>query len=116
VYSRQHAINPAGADLSDKHQAKFVPPKPNRLMADVDASLMQQIFDIAKRKWAPNIQHHCKADDLKARLEISKWAVFCYQATLGHHTARLKPVSSDSAPVRLRSGIWDDDVLLFAFE
>jgi hypothetical protein len=88
VYSRPHAINPAAADLSDKHQAKFVSPKSDGLMADVDASLMQQIFDIAKRKWEPNIQHHCKADDLKACLEISKWTVFCHQATLGRHTAR----------------------------
>jgi hypothetical protein len=69
-------------------------------MADLDASLVQQIFDIAKRKWEPNIQHRCKADDLRARLQISKWAVFCHQATLGRRTASLKPVSSDSAHLR----------------
>jgi hypothetical protein len=76
VYSRQHAINPAGADLSDKHQAKFVSPKPDGLMADVDASLMQQIFDIANRKWESDVQHHCQADDLKARLKYRNGLCF----------------------------------------
>ncbi len=66
-------------------------------MADVDASLMQQIYDIAKRKWELDVQHHCQTDDLGARLEIWQWAVFCYQATLSRCTARLKPVSFDSA-------------------
>jgi hypothetical protein len=41
-------------------------------MTDVDAALVQQIFDIAKRKWEPDVQHRCKADNLGARLEISK--------------------------------------------
>jgi hypothetical protein len=77
VYSRPHAINPAAADLSDKHQAKFVSPKSDGLMAAVDASLMQQIFDIAKRKWEPSIQHHCQTDNLGARLEVVKGQVFC---------------------------------------
>jgi hypothetical protein len=58
-------------------------------MADVDASLVQQIFDIAKRKWEPNIQHHCQTDDLGARLEILKWAVFCHQVSLSRRTALL---------------------------
>jgi hypothetical protein len=29
------------ADLSGKHRAKSVPPKPNRLMSDADAAFMQ---------------------------------------------------------------------------
>jgi hypothetical protein len=62
-------INPSAADLTGKHRAKSVPTKPERLMADVDASLVQQIFDITKRKWDPDVQHHCKADDLTARLK-----------------------------------------------
>jgi len=27
------------------------------LMADLDAALMEQILDIAKRQWEPNVQH-----------------------------------------------------------
>lgn len=33
-------------------------------MAHVDASFVQQIFDIPKREWKPNIQYHRMADDL----------------------------------------------------
>jgi hypothetical protein len=82
VYPRPHSITPSAADLSGKHRARYVPPKPDGFVTDVDASLMQQIYDIAKRKWELVVQHHCQTDDLEARLEVSKWAVFCYQATL----------------------------------
>ncbi len=33
-------------------------------MADIDASLVQQIFDISQRMRKPDVQHHSKADDL----------------------------------------------------
>ncbi len=39
-------------------------------MAHVDASLVQQIFDIPKREREPDIQHHRKADDLRAGFEV----------------------------------------------
>jgi hypothetical protein len=103
VCSRPHSITPSRADLCGKHRARFVPPKPDGLMADVDASLVQKIFHVATRKRKSNTQHHCKADDLDARVEISKWAVFCYQATLGRRIVHLKPVSSDSAASRVTS-------------
>ncbi len=39
-------------------------------MADIDASLMPQVFDITKRKRKPDVQHHRKTDDLGAGFEI----------------------------------------------
>jgi hypothetical protein len=71
VCPRPHSFNPSAADLSGKHRPKSVPPKPDGFVTDLNASLVQQIFDIAKRKWEPDVQHHCKADVLGARLEIS---------------------------------------------
>jgi hypothetical protein len=41
-------------------------------MADVDATLVQQILDIPKRKREANVHHHGQTDDLGARLEVAK--------------------------------------------
>ncbi|EAQ23117.1 hypothetical protein ROS217_02660 [Roseovarius sp. 217] len=42
-------MDAAFADLGSEHGAEPVPPEPDRLMADVDAALVQQILDVAKR-------------------------------------------------------------------
>ncbi len=41
-------------------------------MADIDASLVQQIFDIPQGKRKPDVQHHRQADDLWTGFEILK--------------------------------------------
>lgn len=51
-------------------------------MAYINASLVQQIFDIAKGKWKANIQHHRQADDLGRRFDLTEWETFCHSATL----------------------------------
>jgi hypothetical protein len=66
-------------------------------MADVDATLVQQILDIPKRKREADVHHHGQADDLRARLEGAKSAAFCHPATLIPRPARLNKFSSDSA-------------------
>jgi len=55
---RPNSVNPPAADLSGKHRAKSVPPKPNRLMVDVDAAFMQKIFHIPQRERKPHIHHN----------------------------------------------------------
>ena len=40
-------------------------------MADLDASLMQQILDIAKRKRKPDTEHYRQAEDLWAGVEVA---------------------------------------------
>jgi len=42
-----HVRDPPPSDLGGEHRAKPVPPKPNRLMADVDPALGQEILDVA---------------------------------------------------------------------
>ncbi len=64
-------------------------------MADVDASLVQQIFDITKRKRKPDVQHHRQADDLGTGLEILESGRFGHSQTLCKPPARLNPSSSD---------------------
>jgi len=64
-------------------------------MADIDAAFVQQILNIPKREREPDVQHHRKANDLRARLEVAKWGAFGHPATLRNHPAWLKLVSSD---------------------
>jgi hypothetical protein len=94
----QTNLNQSLQEQCGKQRAKSVPPKSNRLMADVDATLVQQIFHISKRKWKTHIHHHRQADDFRRRLEVLEWVAFCYPETLIAHPARLNRFCSDSAP------------------
>jgi hypothetical protein len=80
--ARPHSVNPSATDLSCKHRAKSVPPKSNRLMADVDAAFVQKILHIPQRERKPHIHHNGQADDLRARLKVTKGAGFCHRVTL----------------------------------
>ena len=51
-------------------------------MADIDATFMQQILDIGKGKWKPDVHRHCQADDLRRRFEVTEWAGFFHSKTL----------------------------------
>ena len=42
--------DPLLPDLGGEHRAKLVPPKPDRIMADVDPALGQEILDVAQRR------------------------------------------------------------------
>ena len=83
--------------LGGEHRAEAVPPKSDRLMADIDPSLVQQILDISKGKWKPHIDHHHKADDLRRGSKIPKRATSCHPSNEGGRPARLKPIPSDNA-------------------
>ena len=63
-----------------------------RFVADIDAPLVKQVFNISERKREPNIQHHRQADDLRARLEVAKGRGLGHAQTLSRPPARLKPV------------------------
>jgi hypothetical protein len=45
-----HPIDPLPADLSGAHRTEPVPPITDRLVADVDAALVQQVLDVAQRQ------------------------------------------------------------------
>ena len=97
VCPRPHSINPSAANFSGKQRAKFILPVPHSFVADVDAALVQQVLDIAKRKRQPNLQHHCQPNDLRARLEATDGAAFCHRATLITRPARLDQFCFDIA-------------------
>jgi hypothetical protein len=41
-------------------------------VADIDAVLVQQILDISKREWKPDVGPHRKVGDLGRGLEVTK--------------------------------------------
>jgi hypothetical protein len=78
-----------------KHRAEPVPPVPNRLVADIDAPLEQNILDLSQRQRIADIHRHREADDLGRTVEISEG--IAHRRRLGMPPARLKPIYSDNA-------------------
>ena len=49
-------------DLCGEHQIEPVPPEPHRLMKNVDATLGQQVLELAQQEGISDIHHHRQAD------------------------------------------------------
>ena len=59
-----HLADPFLANLCGKQWTKAVPAKSNRFMADVDAALKKNIFDLPQRQRIANLHHDRESDDL----------------------------------------------------
>ena len=88
-------------DISSEHRTKSIPPKPHRLVANINAAFVQKILHVPKRKRKPDVYHYREADDFGRRLEVAKGAAFCNPPKLRGCPARLKPVSYDRTPACL---------------
>ncbi len=93
-------LNTLTSDLSSKHRAKPIPPIPDSFVAHVDASLVQQVFDIPKRERETNVQHHCKADDLGTGFEVLERGRIGHGQKLRDTPTPLKQSSSDKTRAR----------------
>jgi hypothetical protein len=51
-------------------------------MADLDATFVQKILHVPKRKRKLDVHHHRQADHLRAGFEVAKWRRFCHPVTL----------------------------------
>ena len=71
--------------------------EPYRLVADLDAALVQQVIDVPERKREADVHHHRQADDLGAGLEPLERAFFGHAERLPSPLPRLKPGLSDTA-------------------
>ncbi len=92
-----HSGNPPLLYLGRKHRTGSMPPVSHSLMTDIDVALLQQILDIAKGQRETDVHHNRQSDNLTARFEIAEWIRLGHLQTLQIRSARLKPVSSDSA-------------------
>jgi len=59
-------------------------------LADVDATLKQQIFDLPQRKRIADAHHHREANYLGRTVEIPEWILQCRK--LWNAAPRLKPI------------------------
>jgi hypothetical protein len=57
-------MNAPFTDLCGEHRAEPVPPETHGLVADVDAALGQQVFDLPQRQWISDVHHHREANYL----------------------------------------------------
>ncbi len=83
-------VYPLLPDLGGKQRAKAVLPVPHGFIADVDAALKQEIFNLSQRQGITDIQHHSAADDLERTIEITERVV--HRRRLGDLNSQLKPI------------------------
>jgi hypothetical protein len=87
-------------DFGGEERAKAMPPKPDGLMADLDAALMQQVLDVPQREREPDVHHDRQADDLGRRLEVLEGAGFAHLGTLLSPLPRRKQSSPDKTALK----------------
>ena len=88
-------INAPLPDLCGEHWPKPVPPQTHRLVANVDATFEQNVFNLAQRQRIADVHHHSEANDLGRCLEVLE-RIF-HSETLDGILPTLNAVSSDNA-------------------
>lgn len=92
-----HPTHSLAANFGTRHRSEPVPQKTYRLVANVNASFEQKVFNVSDQKRQSNIQHDRQANDLRRRFEITKWVRFCPPLKLMDRLARLTLILSDNA-------------------
>ena len=72
LFATAHAIHPLAPEFRREHGTKPIPPVSHRFLADLDASLIEQVLQVARRQWETNVEHRLQADDVWARLEVTE--------------------------------------------
>ena len=55
---------------------------PNCFVKDVDATFMQDVFNLAETQRVTHVIHNRQADDFGRRFEIFEWIMCCHQPEL----------------------------------
>ena len=69
-------------------------------MADIDAALVQQVFDVSKREWKSDVHQHAQLDDLGRGFEVPE-RVLGHFLRLNTRIGHLKTVSADNTLARM---------------
>jgi hypothetical protein len=88
-------MNASFSDLVGEHRTEAIPPKPYRLVADVDAPLKEQIFDLSQRQRITDVAHHREADHLGRTVEVLEGIL--HFTRLKNLARRFKPIYADNA-------------------
>src|SRR5690606_18312927 len=90
-----HTANPLPPNISREHRTKPVPPEPNRLMADIDTALKQQVLHVPQAKWETHIHQNGAVSRMASCLRLTR---------LGQERGSVRPRHSATPPSR-RSGV-----------
>ena len=91
------SLSSAATDFGGKKRAEPVPPKPDRLVADIYPVFVEKVLDVSKRKREPNIPHDRQSDNLRRCFEVAERVGFAHRQMLRSAHNWLKPASSDNA-------------------
>lgn len=92
-----HPTGPFTAAFNSKHGANSIPSKPHSFVADINATLAQQVFHISLRQWKSNAEHHRQAGNFGSGFKAAKRGAFFHASPPDHHPALRNRVSSDMA-------------------
>lgn len=67
VAEDSHPRHPVAAYVAGKHRSELVPPHPDRLVADIDPALEQQVLDVSQRQRETHVHHHYQPDHLELK-------------------------------------------------
>ena len=84
-----HATDPLTANVACEQRTEPVPPQPDRLVADVDPALEQQILHVAQRQGKAHVHQHHQPDHLGRRVEVAESTDWLTRA--GHANATTPP-------------------------
>ena len=86
----KNRVYPFISYLMSEYCTKPVPPVLDSFIADIDATLMEQIFDVAQWKLKPYKHQYSKADDLVGSFQIKEWVFILYSKTLWKYHVAVK--------------------------
>jgi len=93
-----HPVHPLTPDVRGEKWPEPVPPMAHGLVADVDAALEQQVFNVSQAEREAHIHQHHQPDHLRRRMEIAERAGGLARAW---HAGALRGSGQDRQPVRL---------------
>jgi len=86
----QSMMNALFPDLRGEHRTEPVPLESHSFVADINATLKQQIFDLPQRKRITDVYHPCEADYFGRTVEITEGIL--HRRRLRNAAPRLKPI------------------------
>ena len=89
-----HRLRTRLSDLVCEVSAEPIDPETDALVANVDPTLVQEVFDIAQRQRESDIHHHAKLDDLRRGFKVAE-RVLGHFPRLSTRIGHLKSGSSD---------------------
>ena len=76
--------------------AEPIDPEADALVADINAALMEHVFDILERERESDMHQYGELDDLGRGFEVAKW-ILDHIGRLFTRIGHLKPGSTDNA-------------------